>query len=119
MNSAEKEKLLALYEKMQQAMIDKDIGTLNSIIKDSTVFTHMSGKKQSKEEYLGEIADGALNYYRYRIENPIIRVDGDTASLTADVTLKAKVYGVSGSWTLHVNAHFTKENCSWLYSNKQ
>ncbi len=119
MNSAEKEKLLALYEKMQQAMIDKDIGTLSSIIKDGTVFTHMSGKKQSKEEYLGEIADGTLNYYRYRIENPVIRVDGDTASLTADVTLKAKVYGISGSWTLHVNAHFTKENGRWLYSNKQ
>ena len=99
-------------------MIDKDIGTLSSIIKDGTVFTHMSGKKQSKEEYLGEIADGTLNYYRYSIDNPVIRVDSDTASLTADVTLKAMVYGISGSWTLHVNAHFTKENGNWLYCNK-
>lgn len=118
MSSTEESRVLSVYEKMQQAMIDKDTVTLSGIIKDGTVFTHMSGKKQSKDEYLGEIADGTLNYYRYGIENCAVKVDGNDASLTADVTLKAKVYGISGSWTLHVNAYFTKENGNWLYCNK-
>ena len=113
----EKDRILAVYQTMQQAMIDKDIYTLDRVVKDGTIFTHMSGKKQTKAEYLGEIADGTLNYYRYRINNLDINVDGEKALLTAKVTLTAKVYGISGSWTLPVNAHFEKINNDWLYTN--
>ena len=59
----DEEKVLAAYEAMQQAMIDKDIAKLDRIVKDGTTFTHMSGKTQTKEEYFGEIADGTLNYH--------------------------------------------------------
>jgi len=61
----EEEKVLAAYEAMQQAMINKDIDKLDRIVKDGTTFTHMSGKTQTKEEYFGEIADGTLNYHKY------------------------------------------------------
>ena len=113
----DEEKVLAAYEAMQQAMIDKDIDKLDRIVKDGTTFTHMSGKTQTKEEYFGEIADGTLNYYRYKIENGKINVSGNIATLSADVTLTAKVYGTSGSWTLPVNAHFEKINNEWIYTN--
>ena len=113
----EEEKVLAIYKSMQQAMINKDIDKLDRIVKDGTTFTHMSGKTQTKEEYFGEIADGTLNYYRYKIENGKINVSGNTATLSADVTLTAKVYGTSGSWTLPVNAHFEKINNEWIYTN--
>lgn len=113
----EKDKVLAVYETMQQAMVDKDIDTLDRIIKDGTTFTHMSGKTQSKDEFFGEIADGTLNYYKYRIDDCEITVNGSTAILKANVTLTAKVYGISGSWTLPVNAHFEKANDEWICTN--
>ncbi len=113
----EESKVLEVYENVQRAMIDKDIDTLDCIIKDGTTFTHMSGKTQTKEEYLGEIADGTLNYYKYKIANCNITVNGNTATLKADVTLTAKVYGISGSWTLHVNPHFEKIDGEWIYCN--
>ena len=113
----EEEKVLAAYEAMQQAMIDKDIDKLDRIVKDGTTFTHMSGKTQTKEEYFGEIADGTLNYHQYKIAGRKITVNGDTATLSANVTLTANVYGISGSWTLPVNAHFEKINNEWIYTN--
>ncbi|MCR4595097.1 MAG: nuclear transport factor 2 family protein [Clostridiales bacterium] len=113
----EENKVLEVYEKVQQAMIDKDIDTLDRIIKDGTTFTHVSGKTQTKEEYFVEIADGTLNYYKYKIDNCHITVNGDKATLKADVTLTAKVYGISGSWTLRVNPHFEKINGEWIYCN--
>ena len=113
----EEEKVLAAYEAMQQAMIDKDIDALDRIVKDGTTFTHMSGKTQTKAGYFGEITDGTLNYYRCKIENCTITVSGNTATLSADVTLTAKVYGTSGSWTLPVNAHFERINDEWIYCN--
>ena len=37
--------------------------------------------------------------------------------LAASVTLTARVYGASGSWTLPVNAHFTKIDGQWIAHN--
>ncbi len=109
--------VLRAYEAIQQAMIDKDIETLDRLYLDGTTFTHMSGKTQTKEAFFGEIADGTLNYFAYDIQHPQITVDGDEATLSASVALTAKVYGASGTWTLPVNAHFTKIDGQWYAHN--
>ncbi len=116
-NTGAEADVLAAYEAIQQAIIDKDIETLDRLYQDGTTFTHISGKVQTKAEFFGEIADGILNYFAYDIHNPQITVDGDEAALTASVTLTAKVYGASGSWTLPVNARFTRINGQWIAHN--
>ena len=111
---SEEKKILEAYEKMQKAMIAKDVETMRSLTTSDKTFTHMSGKKQTREEFFEEIKNGILNYYGYQIHDPQIKVDGDHANLKADVTLKARVYGISGSWTLHTDTNFIKEDGNWL-----
>lgn len=102
------------FIEFQQALIDKDEPKLNEIIDDSYVLVHMSGKKQSKEEFLGEVINGTLNYFKSEIEEPTILWDDDNnASLIADVTLTAKVYGIDGKWTLNAVASFKKIGDDW------
>ncbi len=113
----EEAQVLAAYEAIQQAMIDKDIETLDRLYLDGTTFTHMSGKTQTKEEFFGEIADGTLNYFKYVIHEPKITVNGDEAILSASVSLTARVYGTSGTWTLPVSAHFTRIDGQWYAHN--
>ena len=115
--NTEEAAVLAAYEAIQQAMIDKDIEALDHLYQDGTIFTHMSGKQQTKEEFFGEIADGTLNYFAYDIQDLKIIAEGDQATLTDYVTLTAKVYGISGSWTLPVNAHFSKIDGEWIAHN--
>ena len=109
--------VLAAYEAIQRAMIEKDVETLDRLYLDGTTFTHMSGKVPTKAKFFGEIADGTLNYFAYDIHDPQITVNGDEAALSASVTLTAKVYGASGSWTLPVNAYFTRINGQWIAHN--
>ena len=116
-NSTEDAQVLATYGAIQQAMIDKDIETLDRLYLDGTTFTHMSGKTQTKAEFFGEIADGTLNYFAYDIQHPQITVSGNEATLSASVALTAKVYGASGTWTLPVNAHFSKIEGQWYAHN--
>ena len=115
--NTEEAQILAAYETIQQAMIDKDIDTLDRLYLDGTTFTHMSGKTQTKEEFFGEIANGTLNYYAYEIHDPRITISGNEAVLTASVTLTAKVYGASGNWTLPVNSRFTMIDGVWYSKN--
>ena len=113
----EQKKVLEAFQRFQQAMIDKDIETLTALVVPDITFTHMSGKTQTKEEFFGEIEDGTLNYYKYELHDPVITIDGDTAPLTGSTTLTAKVYGMSGSWTLPTNAHYIKIDGEWIHCN--
>ena len=115
--NAEQKAVLAAFERMQQAMIDKDTKTMLSLVTEDKTFTHMSGKRQTKEEFFGEIEDCTLNYYKYEIHHPAVVIDGDTATLIADTTLTAKVYGMSGRWTLATEAHFVKIDGEWIQCN--
>ena len=115
--TADESAVLEAYERFEQAMIDKDIDTLNELVTEDKTFTHMSGKVQTKEEFFGEIADGTLNYYSYKLNDPVVTVDGDTATLTGSTTLEAKVYGSSGTWILKTDQKFIKQDGKWRLTN--
>ncbi len=110
--------VLAAFERIQQAMVEKDLDTLYASVTDDKTFTHMSGKTQTKEEFFGEIENGTLNYYAYKIENPQVHLNGSYACLTTTTTLTARVYGFSGSWPLRTEAWFQNIGGEWIYCNK-
>ncbi len=114
----EEQAVLAAFERIQQAMIDKDLDTLYASVTADKTFTHMSGKTQTKEEFFGEIEDGTLNYFAYKIDNPTVRINGDYACLNSTTTLTARVYGFSGAWPLRTEAWFEKVDGDWIYCNK-
>lgn len=108
--------VLDRFIEFQNALIDKNEDKLNEIIQDGYELVHMSGKRQSKDEFISEVMDGTLNYFKSEIFNPTILWDDDeNASLIADVTLTAKVYGIEGKWTLNTVASFEKIDGVWYF----
>ena len=108
--------VLERFKEFQQAMIDKDESALNNIMDESYTLTHMSGKIQTKQEYIIDIIGGVLNYYHSTIKEPKIIVNDIYARLTADVELDAKVYGIKGRWTLNTNITMKKIDGKWYLS---
>ncbi|MBE6486842.1 MAG: nuclear transport factor 2 family protein, partial [Methanosphaera stadtmanae] len=101
----------------QQAMIDKDAKMLNSIMDEDYTLIHMSGKIQTKQEYIEDIVNGILNYYHSTIIEPsIVILEEKYAKLNADVELDAKVYGIKGTWTLHTEILMEKIENKWILS---
>lgn len=106
------------FIEFQHAIIDKDENKLNEIISKDYELVHMSGKRQSKSEFIGEVMDGTLNYFKSQIDEPtILWDDEENASLIADVTLTAKVYGINGKWTLNAVVSFKKIDDMWYLGN--
>ena len=50
----------------------------------------MSGKKQTREEFIGEIMDGTLNYFKVDTKDYSISVNGDTANFSITVLMNHK-----------------------------
>lgn len=107
--------VLDCFVEYQQALIDKNEVKLNELMDKDYVLTHMSGKKQTKEEFIGEVMDGTLNYFKSEIHDPNILFDDDeNATLISDVTLSARVYGVKSKWTINTVMDFKKINGRWI-----
>lgn len=98
--TTEEKEVYSAYEAINNAMIEKDRTAMERYFDKNLTFTHMSGKKQTREEFIGEIMDRTLNYFKVDTKDYSIIVDGDTAQMKATHTLTAKVYGISDSWTM-------------------
>lgn len=104
------EELAVLYQQARfcQAMTDADIDTLRELVSEDMVFTHMSGRQQSREEYFADIANGSLKYFTIGMENPVVEVDGDKASVTYTSVLNANAYGARGTYRMSGTHWYTR-----------
>ncbi len=116
----DEEKLSVLYTQARycQAMTDADTETLREIVSEDMTFTHMSGMVQSREEYFADIADGNLNYFTIGIDKPVIKVDGDSASITFTSVLNANAYGARGTFRMKGTHHYKKRDGEWIAVNE-
>ena len=112
--------LAVLYQQARycQAMTDADTDTLRQIVSPDTVFTHMSGRQQTREEYFADIESGALRYFNIGIDHPTVEVDGDTASITYTSVLNANAYGARGTFRMSGTHWFEKRDGDWISVNR-
>ena len=83
--TTEEREVYSAYEANNNAMIQKDRTTMERYFDEKLIFTHMSGKKQTREEFIGEIMDGTLNYFKVDTKDFSISVNVDTANFSITV----------------------------------
>ena len=115
------EQLSVLYQQARycQAMTDADIDTMRGIVSEDMIFTHMSGRQQTCEEYFADIVNGRLTYYTIGIENPVITVDGDSATIKYTSVLNANAYGARGTFRMPGTHDYRKINGEWTAVNRE
>lgn len=112
--TTEEKEVYSAYEAINNAMIKKDRAAMERYFDKNLTFTHMSGKKQTREEFISEIMDGTLNYFKVETKDYSINVNGDTAQMKVTHTLTAKVYGISGSWTMSGENTYKRRGGIWV-----
>jgi len=110
----DKQQIALLYEDMLRYMITKDTVSLGALLSDDSVLVHMTGHRQSKGEYLREIATGVLNYYSAQTDSIEVTVDGDKARLIGRSRVNAAVYGGGRhTWPLQMDSRLERINGQW------
>ena len=114
------DELSALYQAARycQAMTEADVETMRQIVSEDMTFTHMSGMKQTREEYFADVADGSLTYYAIGMENPVVAVDGDMAMVTYTSALTANAYGAQGTFRMKGTHYYRRMNGEWIAINR-
>ncbi|KXT70892.1 nuclear transport factor 2 family protein [Streptococcus cristatus] len=119
-NQNDEETLKNLYREMNQAMVDRDIDTLSRIITSDSSLVHMTGYVQPIQEWFDDVASEEMKYYSWQEENiKDVVINGDTASLTGQSRVRARIWGAGPStWPLQMKVDFVKENGQWRISNQ-
>ena len=114
----DEQQLKDLYAEMWQALLTKDIKTLDKIHAENFVLIHMTGMNQPKAEYLRCIRDGVLNYFSADTENIFIEVSGDKGKLIGQSKVNAAVFGGGrNTWRLQLDFEVEKIGGKWILTD--
>ena len=100
-----------------QAMTEADTVTMGQLVSEDKVYTHMSGRTQSREEYFKDVEKGRLRYERIGIEDPVIRTDGEYGSITYTAVLTADAYGARGTFRMKGTHRYELREGRWIEIN--
>lgn len=114
MGNDEVSRVKQLYIDICNASISKDINMLNRILSKNYVLVHMTGKRQSKEDYINSIINGELKYYESKHESIEVTIEGNKAEIVGKTLILAAPFGISKSWwKLRQDLTLEKINDEW------
>ena len=110
----EEEQIRALYREYWRCMIAKDAEGLRRLMSADYTLTHMTGLRQSAEDFLEGLQNGTFNYDSADHDSIVVTVRGDTASMIGKSRVLAAVYGGGKHlWRLRGDFTLRKEQGVW------
>ena len=116
----EEEQIGELYRKYWDYMIRKDEQGLRAIMSDDYFLQHMTGVKQSVDEFIRGLMDGTFNYYSADHDSIEVSVNEDSATMTGKSRVLAAVYGGGKNmWRLQGEFTLRKEGGTWKLTSSR
>ncbi|MEU3611751.1 nuclear transport factor 2 family protein [Streptomyces sp. NPDC006872] len=112
-DESDREEVLTAYRAHLRAMTDGDTDTLDDLLDDGFVLTHITGYQQPKAEWLSQMRAGRFVYHRVIEKNVTVDVEGDTARLVGRIVTEATVYGTHADWPLQFAMDWARDGDTW------
>ncbi len=112
---SDEEMVKQLYLDLSKASINQDTDALNEILAEDYILVHMTGRNQSKQEYIRSVQKGELKYCRSIHESITVKIEGNTANIVGKTKTFASPFGMSSSWwRLKQEIKAEKRNDKWV-----
>ena len=103
-----------LYRDYWTGMIRKDAQRLRDLMAEDYYLEHMTGVRQTRDQFLAGLLAGTFNYYSAEHDAIEVRVHGDSAEMIGRSRITAAVYGGGKkSWRLQGDFTLRKEAGAW------
>lgn len=113
LSKEDQEAIIARYEELQQALIDQNIPKLKQLLPDDYIAVHITGRRQTKEEWLKDIENGDMKYFHFSDLHYSLSQEGNRVSLKIRQRIRANIYGSEGTWSIPGTRVFEKQDGSW------
>jgi len=103
----------ALENQRCQAMLDKDMKTLEALYADELVYTHSNASVDDKKSYLAGIKSGKFDYKAIKRPEENIRIVGDTAVVTGRAEISVRADGADRQLNSRYTIVWVKRGGKW------
>lgn len=113
----DEEACVQLYRDLCAASIAKDEAAMAAVLADDYALVHMTGRRQSKRDYIDAVLDGTLNYFSADHGSIDVRIepDGMHAQICGRSRINAAVFGGGRhTWSLQQDLRAEKRSGAWL-----
>lgn len=109
-----RDELTACWDAQQAAMTGADAGALGELLAPGFVLVHMTGYRQDRDEWLADVASGAMTYHRIDTVDAMATGTGTEPVLTVRTHTAATIWGAHGTWPLQLAITFTRAGDGWV-----
>src|SRR3954451_12696564 len=95
-------------------MVAGDADALGDLLADDFVLVHMTGYRQPKAEWLGDVRSGAMSYHAMTDGDVSVERSGEAPVVTARTRTAATIWGATGTWPLQLRITFTRAGGAWV-----
>lgn len=113
LSKEDQEAIIARYEELQQALIDQNIPKLKQLLPDDYIAVHITGRRQTKEEWLKDIENGDMRYFQFSDLHYSLSQEGNRVNLKIRQRIRANIYGSEGTWSIPGTRVFEKQDGTW------
>ena len=116
----DRELIREMYRKYWRCMIGKDADGLRSLMAEDYSLLHMTGVRQSADEFLKGLMGGTFNYYSADHDSIEVTLNGNSALMIGRSRVTAAVYGGrKHTWRLQGDFTLRKENGAWKFTGSR
>lgn len=116
----DEKKIQELYRDYWRGMIHKDEQRLRNLMAEDYYLEHMTGVRQTREEFLAGLRAGTFNYYSAEHDAIEVRVNDNLAEMIGKSRVTAAVYGGGKkSWRLQGFFTLKKEDGAWKMTSSK
>lgn len=109
----DKDQIEACYREMYRGMVERDRTARENVFADDFVLVHMTGTRQSGEEYMEAVMSEKIRYPSAKHEKIEVAVNGSKATVVGQTIVEAVTAGGSNTWPLQMDIDLTKINGQW------
>ena len=106
--------VVGAYRVMYRGMLDRDTALLDDLLDSEYTLTHMTGYRQSRAEWLQQIASGEMRYHSAQPHSTAVEITGDTAVLVGKDVVDATIWGSRGTWNLQLTTTYQRRDGAWI-----
>ena len=108
------EMIKGMYRQYWKYMIAKNEAGLRGMMSADYYLMHMTGARQSADEFISGLVGGTFNYYSADHDDIQVSINDDTATMVGKSRVLAAVYGGGRHrWRLRGDFTLRKENGEW------
>jgi Domain of unknown function (DUF4440) len=107
------QKIIDLDRQRMNAMAQKDIATLNTLLSDELVYTHSSARLDTKQSLIGAMESGATVYTAVEPSDVKAADFGNVVVLTGSARIQVTSQGRPNAFSVRFTDVYAEKNGQW------